>query len=337
MMKRKFTLMLALLLGFYTMSNALTLKFNSNGEFKIVQFTDVHYQINNPHAAIALKCIDEVLTKEHPDLIVLTGDVIYSSPADKTLRVVLDKISSYNIPFVYLFGNHDLQFGMTNEELYDIARSVKNNIMPDRKGGLSPDYTLRIKSHKGNRDAAVLYCMDSHSMAQDSTIGGYAWFTHDQIDWYRMQNAQFTALNGGKPMPALAFFHIPLIEYRMAATIEDATLYGTRMEPACPPTINTGMFSAMRLGGDVMGIFCGHDHDNDYSVMYKNILLAYGRFSGGNTEYNHLSNGARIIVLKEGKRSFDTYIRLRKGDVIDRTTYPDSYVKDDWQKRPVEQ
>lgn len=33
--------------------------------------------------------------------------------------------------------------------------------------------------------------------------------------------------------------------------------------------------------------------------MWKGILLAYGRFTGGNTEYNHLPNGARVIVMKE--------------------------------------
>lgn len=59
------------------------------------------------------------------------------------------------------------------------------------------------------------------------------------------------------------------------------------------------MFAAMKEAGDVMGMFVGHDHDNDYAVMWKDILLAYGRFTGGNTEYNHLPNGARIIVLDE--------------------------------------
>ena len=47
------------------------------------------------------------------------------------------------------------------------------------------------------------------------------------------------------------------------------------------------MFAAMKEAGDVMGVFVGHDHDNDYAVMWKNILLAYGRYTGGNTVYNH--------------------------------------------------
>ena len=92
------------------------------------------------------------------------------------------------------------------------------------------------------------------------------------------------------------------------------------------------MFAAMKEAGDVMGVFVGHDHDNDYAVMWKNILLAYGRFTGGNTEYNHLPNGARIIVLNEGSCTFDTWIR-QKGGIVDSTSYPSSYVKDDWTKR----
>jgi hypothetical protein len=89
----------------------------------------------------------------------------------------------------------------------------------------------------------------------------------------------------------------------------------------------------MRESGDVMGIFVGHDHDNDFVAMYHGILLGYGRFSGGNTEYNHLSNGGRVIILKEGKRSFDTYVHLRSGEIINRVTYPKTFVKDDFRTR----
>ena len=81
------------------------------------------------------------------------------------------------------------------------------------------------------------------------------------------------------------------------------------------------------LTGDVMGVFVGHDHDNDYAVMWHGILLAYGRYTGGNTVYNHLPNGARVIVLKEGQRTFDTWIDLAGGQQVNRSTYPDSFVK----------
>ena len=107
---------------------------------------------------------------------------------------------------------------------------------------------------------------------------------------------------------------------------------GTRMEQSYGPKLNTGMFAAMKEMGDVMGTFVGHDHDNDYSVIWNNILLSHGRFTGGNTEYNHLPNGARVIVLNEGTRTFTSWIR-QKGGILNLISYPSDFVKDDWTKR----
>ncbi|WP_304317339.1 metallophosphoesterase, partial [Phocaeicola plebeius] len=58
---------------------AQNLKFNANGKFKIVQFTDVHYIFNDPRAEVAIERINEVLNAENPDLVMFTGDVIYVS------------------------------------------------------------------------------------------------------------------------------------------------------------------------------------------------------------------------------------------------------------------
>lgn len=313
--------------------NAQQLKFSSNGEFKILQFTDAHYVLGTHKSDVVIKCINELVDAEHPDLVVFTGDNVYSSPAAKALQVVLDCISQKNVPFVMLFGNHDEQFDCTHAQLYDQMRKAPNDIQPDRNGVESPDYVLGITSSDGKRNAANLYCLDSHSMSKMPGEEGYAWMTFEQVEWYRQQARKIKEMNGGDTVPALAFFHIPVREYNEAAENEDAILIGTRMEKACSPDLNTGMFTAMKESGDVMGMFVGHDHDNDYATMYHGILLAYGRFTGGNTEYNHLSNGGRVIILKEGKRSFDTYIRLRGGEILNRATYPTSFVKDDWRTR----
>ena len=73
-------------------------------------------------------------------------------------------------------------------------------------------------------------------------------------------------------------------------------------------------------------IFVGHDHDNDYAVAYKEVLLAYGRYTGGKTVYNDLSsNGARVIVLHEGERRFDTYIRVANNEMESFVTFPNSF------------
>lgn len=51
--------------------NAQTLKFNANGKFKIVQFTDVHYIYNDPRSDVSIERINEVLDAEKPDLVIL--------------------------------------------------------------------------------------------------------------------------------------------------------------------------------------------------------------------------------------------------------------------------
>lgn len=332
---RTFTfLFLSLLVSTFCFAQQGELRFNKQGQFKIVQFTDVHFKYKNPASDAALKCISEVLDAEHPDLVVFTGDVIYAPPADAGMQTVLQLVSNRKIPFVVTFGNHDDEQGMTRAQLYDIIRKMPCNLLPDRGTSLSPDYVLTVKASSGSKEAALLYCMDSGSYSPlKKEVDGYAWFTFDQIDWYRKQSAAYTARNNNQPMPALAFFHIPLPEYNEAAADENAILRGTRMEKACAPKLNSGMFAAMKESGDVMATFVGHDHDNDYAVMWKDILLTYGRYTGGNTVYNHLPNGARVIVLNENARTFTSWIRLNANEVIDKITYPNSFVKDDWKKR----
>lgn len=326
-----FTLALLLACATATAQKRGELRFH-DGEFKIVQLTDIHYKLHNPASSVALQCIEEVVKTETPDLIVITGDVVYSRPADSTLLAVTNCVSALGVPWVMLFGNHDEERGLTNAQLYDIARAMPMNIQPERDGSPSPDYVLPVLSSDGQRPAALLYCMDSHNHAQNSAVKGYAWITPQQVEWYRhMSQAAIEQYHD--TLPSLAFFHIPLPEYNQAAASEGDVLIGTRMEKACAPHINTGMFAAMRLQGDVMATFCGHDHDNDYVVMHEGILLAYGRYTGGNTEYNHLRNGARVIVLKEGQRSFQSWIYLRGGQTINHVTFPNSFVKDNWRLR----
>jgi hypothetical protein len=312
--------------------NAQDLKFH-NGTFKIVQFTDLHFKLHVEASKVALECIDEVLNTETPDLVVFTGDIVYSHPGDSALQAVLDVVSAHKIPFVMTFGNHDGEQGTPLTALYDQMRKSPYNIQPDRNVTKTMDYVLPVKSSADTKTAALIYCMDSHNRSAMKDVGGYQWLTFNQINWYRSRSEAYTSQNGNRPVPAIAFFHIPLPEFNMAVENTQCVLYGTRMEKAYSPNLNSGMFTAIKECGDVMGVFCGHDHDNDYSVMYYGVLLAHGRFSGGNTEYNHLRNGARVIVLKEGKRELETWIHERGGQILYKTTYPTSYVKDNWKAR----
>lgn len=308
-----------------------TLRFKK-GLFKIVQITDLHYKLGVKASEQGLACVREMVETEKPDLVVVTGDIIYSAPADSTLSVVLKTFAKLGVPFCMTFGNHDYDFKTPAVALYNQMQKTPNCVMPVLQGK-NTDYSLSILSSNGKRTAAVLYCIDTHNKPAIGGIGGYQWISHNQITWYRQRSMVYKQKNGGRPVPSLAFLHIPLPEFNYATDNTQCPMYGSRLEKAYSPSLNSGMFASIKEMGDIMGVFCGHDHDNDYAVSYFNVLLAHGRFSGGNTEYNHLKRGARVIVLKEGKREFDTWIREVGGNVLYRTTYPKSYVKDDWRKR----
>ena len=316
--------------GFLPANAQLSLKFNNDKKFKIVQFTDVHYISGDVRSDAALANIREMLDAEKPDFVIFTGDIIYGKPAEKGLREVVGIVSERNIPFGVTFGNHDDEHELSRQQLFDIVKDMPYNMTstnPEITG--VANYILPIKASAEDKPAFLLYCFDSNAYSTIEGIKGYGHIHFDQIAWYRGQSAVFTKKNGGVPVPSVAFFHIPLPEYNFAAANENAIITGTRKEKACAPELNSGMFLAIKEMGDIMATFVGHDHDDDYAVMWHGIMLAYGRFTGGNTVYNNLKpNGARVIEITEGENGLRTWIRLYGGNVIHDIKYPDFFLKE---------
>lgn len=288
-----------------------SLKFNPNGRFKIVQLTDLHWDNKSPGCDQTREIVKAVVKAEKPDLIILTGDIVTAPPASEGWQAIADMIDKTGTPWAILFGNHDGEAGLTYEAIFELC-SAKPNFMGatgDLESGCG-NYDLPIAASKGSRTAAVIYCLDSHNKPAAFKLGDYDWIHADQIDWYRRTGAQYASRNGGSPVPSLAFFHIPLMEYRGVAA--DPATVGNRTEGVASPDINSGMFCAMLESGDVMGVFTGHDHDNDFIGKTFDIALGYGRCSGADA-YGNLERGARVIDLYEDSFRFDTWIRTPEG------------------------
>ncbi len=141
------------------------------------------------------------------------------------------------------------------------------------------------------------------------------WIKHDQVAWFRETAARLRNQHAGQVLPALAFFHIPLPEFN--DVWDFYACQGAKGETICCPLINTGLFAAMHEAGDVMGVFCGHDHLNDFIGELFDIRLAFGRATGyGGYGLDGFARGARLVRLHAGERRFDTWLRLEGGHVI---------------------
>lgn len=295
-----------------------TLRLRPDGTFKIVQFTDVHWQNGEEEDLRSEKLMERILAAELPDLVFFTGDLIYAKDCTdprRSLREAVGAVERAQVPWAYVYGNHDVESAVTPEELMAVQQEHLRCLTesgPDHLHGHG-NFVLDIFHPGENRLAASLYGFDSGSIAPE-TLGGYDWIHRNQIEWY-VQQSQLRTSGAGEPVPSLAFFHIPLPEYNEVWELH--TCYGTKLEAVCSPKINSGMFAAMVEMGDILGTFVGHDHINDYWGELHNIRLCYGRATGYNTYGREgFPRGARIIELKPDSRSFDSWIRLDDGSVI---------------------
>ena len=283
------------------------LRFREDGTFKIAQYTDLHWEEEDPEGVEVIKSIIRDVTKaEKPDLIIFTGDVICTSPAETGWRNLISLMNELGVPYAVTMGNHDPEFDLTREQIFEILATdplFLGEKGPAEISGVG-NYVLEVKASDGSdANKALLYCMDSNDYTPSKKdFGYYGWFERDQIQWYIDESAKYTAANGGTPVNALSFFHMALPEYKL---IEPADRLGNFYEPICSPDLNTGMFQAMRYMGDMMGVFIGHDHANDFIGKYYEIALAYGRRT--QCREDEVVSGGRIIVLKENERYFETY------------------------------
>ena len=287
-----------------------TIKFNADGKLKIAQLTDTHLSWTEPEEfEKTYSQLCSVLDNEKPDIVILTGDVVTGDGGGaEALEKFFSAIDERNIPFVSLYGNHDRERDLSEWDLAEAVCKHPMSLNTMSKGYLD-DIALPVMSADGKKVAAVLYCIDSNDYTQVPEYYEYAWISHSQIEWYEHQSKAFAKANGNIPVPSYAFFHIPLLEFNHAYGL--GSISGERGEDECPGELNSGIFSAFVENQDVHGVFCGHDHDNDYTATEGNIALVYGRFSGDETTYNHLEKGIRIIELTEGDFGFRTWIRQR--------------------------
>ena len=295
-----------------------TLKFRSDQRFKIVQFTDIHWENGEPPDQQSAALMTQIAAAESPDLIVLTGDILSGGGCDDaadSLQDVVKIVEGCGIPWAAVFGNHDDEGTADRHELMAVMQESELSLSqpgPAEIPGVG-NYILPIAHSEKNTSAALLYFIDSGSYAP-TDIGGYDWIRREQIVWYLQESAKFTA-EAGHPLPALAFFHIPIPEYDEVWDFH--TCYGVKYENVCAPRVNTGFFAALHEAGDVMGTFVGHEHINDFWGDLHGIRLCYGRATGYNTYGREgFPRGARVIQLQEGRREFETWLHLDDGTVI---------------------
>ncbi|MBO5230395.1 MAG: metallophosphoesterase family protein [Clostridia bacterium] len=289
------------------------------GKFKIMQIADT--QEIPAVSPDTIKLISAALDAEKPDLVVFTGDQIkgYSSfflgekgkkNVEATIKALIKPIEDREIPFTMTFGNHDGEAALKNSEQFEIYKQspmfvYADPAAEDDKG----TFCLNIS------DKFLVYLFDTHSKAEG---GGYSGINETQLEWYRKTRDSYE-----KPLPSLAFQHIPTPEFfdvikRVKRFTKGCVrAYGDHKnefyaldprssglrdfmgESPAAPFKNSGQVDAFLEKGEVLGLFVGHDHNNSFVANYKGIDLGYTQGAGFNVYGPGLKRGVRIFEIEE--------------------------------------
>ncbi len=315
------------------------LKFNADGKFRILHITDIHdvepimdddenREIPESRDKETINVIESLIDRTNPDLVVFGGDNISGyweeftyNYVQSTIQKITKKIREKNIPLCVVFGNHDgeegfhTEFQMLQYMEYPNCRSNLNDADVYGCGNCC----VTIKSSKSDKDAFAIWLIDSNDY-QRNAEGGLAYdFVHDdQIEWYEKRAAQLKEANGGNPLPAILFQHIPVQQeldgFKKVTADEDYTferdgkyfkfgheiIEGRIRECPCPPYMandHRNQFESWKKTGDIIAAFFGHDHVNDFHINIDGINL-YQTLGAGYFTYG-MEHGGRLIVLDE--------------------------------------
>lgn len=287
--------------GYYT--------FVTDDNLRVMQLTDIHIGagfMSIQKDTKALNAVAAMIAAEKPDLVVVTGDIAYpvtfqsGTFNNKTsARLFAELMEQLGVYWAMTFGNHDTEsYSYFNrEEICDFYTSGEFSHCLLQAGPKDVDgegnYIINVKNTAG-KIVQSLIMMDSQAYMNNenvfaSVIMKYDRIHDNQVEWYKNEIQALTDENGGEVPKSMAFFHIPLIEYRDAwqeyvnnnkQDTENAKLiYGTVGEKDdnifCPDE-NCGLFDAALELGSTQAFFCGHDHLNNFQINYKGINLTYG-------------------------------------------------------------
>lgn len=317
------------------------LRFGADGKFRILHLTDIHLvdpeMDDDENRAIPQAEYDETINvirrsieMANPDLIVLGGDNISGyweeftyEYIDKTIRAILEPIKEKNIPLALVFGNHDGEVGFQTEIqmlMYNEYGNCRSNLNDADVYGCG-NCCLTVKSSTGEKDAFSVWLIDSNDYAKSlSGDFGYDCVHADQIAWYEKRSAELKAQNGGEPLPAILFQHMPVQqELDLLKEVPEGTpdsikcgdkffsfgemlISGRLRERPCPPCTDYDSREQLKSWvrcGDVKAAFFGHDHVNDFHIKCEGISL-YQTIGAGFFTYGK-ERGGRLIVLDENE------------------------------------
>lgn len=291
--------------------------------------------------------IKETVEATNPDLILITGDIVYGEFDDNgtALTEFIRLMETLNIPWAPIFGNHDNESKMGADWQCEQFENAENCLFKQRTLTGNGNYSIGIKQ-KGKLNR-VIFMLDSNGcggLSSESYSNGHSTtttgFGGDQIEWYTNVANNIRAYN--KDLKFTFAFHIqpkmfatayekygysggvPInIDYHKNKAEGDFGYIGAVLKGAWDSSddVTNGMIS---LGAD--SILVGHEHSNSASVVYDGVRYQYGQKCSVYDRNNYVASDGTIVTASYGDAGDPimggTVMKLSKTD----GTITDAYI-----------
>ncbi len=309
----------------YSLDDTVVLEKDSGEDFVVMNISDLHMTDYSSYEELhafrdlrTLSFIGMMARQIQPDLITLSGD-IFAEDSGSVIYAV-HRLSAYldelGIPWAPIFDNHDDNANCDDNYIADIMMQYEYCLL--QKG----DAAMGVGNY------IISICQDGkllHSIFMMDSHGGNVW--DNQMQWYKWAVDGANQLAGGR-VSSTVITHVPLAQYVYAyeeawdsendCWKDDFEAFGKQREDPCCQLdendlpVDNGFFALMQEKGSTTNVICGHDHVNNYSILYHGIRLTYSqRVAVGSSE----TTGATVLTIGQGgSAEVEHYYMYTNGD-----------------------
>ncbi len=262
--------------------------------------------------------IKQAVDSYDPDLILLTGDLVYGEFDDNgtALLRLISFMEDLQIPWAPVFGNHDNESKRGVDWQCQQLENAKHCLFKQRELKGNGNYSVGLVQDE--RLVRVFYMLDSNgcgNMSVESSLNGHSTknvgVDYSQIEWYEKSIRQINRKHANVKF-SLAF-HIqpsifqtalesygyhertnPFVDIDALADKKEGD-FGLICRPPKTPwdTDSSFWYSIKEYGVD--SLFVGHEHCNSASITYEGVRLSYGLKTGLYDRANYLLSSGVIM------------------------------------------
>ena len=273
-------------------------------DFVILNITDTHfsdYDYRTFFGFDAERNVKKLVKQYKPDLITVTGDIVCGDSTKGAIERAAALFDSFGIPWAPVYGNHDDEANCDLNYLSDVMMASERCLFAKNDPAMgNGNYIINVT--EGEKTVETIFMTDSHHSQLNPV----------QVSWFRWAVSGLE--NAGKLGEVSVFFHIPLPEYQYAYDAawdadrktwrEGSGAAGALHEKICCERdadgnpVQRGVFEALKDAGTKY-VFCGHEHLNDFSVLYEGVRLTYCLKVDKSSGYRPGFDGGTLITIGE--------------------------------------